>query len=181
MGNREWARDRAAPGLLRGRGGALHSQVCSAPRVEGQRAFTISVEGSIRQCVFQQVLSAKLSTRYSWAPVLLYFMQIVHIYRKQESGCSSSQIRTEACLLKLLAFFDFLMLHFIFFFFFAVYRIERSVHLLLFLFSNETSQGYWFSSESTFAWIPSLGAWWCEQALCCPFPSSVQKLFNPRA
>lgn len=43
-------------------------------------------------------------------------MQIVHIYRKREPGCSSSQIRTEACLLKLLAFFDFLMLHFIFFF-----------------------------------------------------------------
>ena len=70
-------------------------------------------------------------------------MQIAHIYMKWEPGCSSSQIRTEACLLKLLAFFDFLMLHFIYFFFlFAVYRIEYSVHLLLFLFSNETNQDY---------------------------------------
>ena len=63
--------------------------------------------------------------------MLLYFMQIAHIYVKWEPGCSSSQIRTEACLLKLLAFFDFLMLHFIYFFF-SLLCIELNTQFIYF-------------------------------------------------
>lgn len=90
--------------------------------------------GSISKVVYKILLSTHIVVFYANSP---------HLHEaKREPGCSSSQIRTEDCLLKRLAFFDFLMLHFIYFFFFAVFRIERSAHLLLFLFSNETSQGY---------------------------------------
>lgn len=67
--------------------------------------------GSISKVVYKILLSTRIVVFYANSP---------HLHEaKQEPGCSSSQIRTEDCLLKRLAFFDFLMLHFIYFFFFC--------------------------------------------------------------
>lgn len=65
--------------------------------------------GSISKVVYKILLSTHIVVFYANSP---------HLHEaKREPGCSSSQIRTEDCLLKRLAFFDFLMLHFIYFFF----------------------------------------------------------------
>lgn len=67
--------------------------------------------GSISKVVYKILLSTCIVVFYANSP---------HLHEaKREPGCSSSQIRTEDCLLKRLAFFDFLMLHFIYFFFFC--------------------------------------------------------------
>lgn len=65
--------------------------------------------GSISKVVYKILLSTCIVVFYANSP---------HLHEvKREPGCSSSQIRTQDCLLKRLAFFDFHMLHFIFFFF----------------------------------------------------------------